>query len=109
MRGIKNSLKLSFSLLAISLLLAPLLFQFYHNFHSTHSHEVCIKFDIQVYEKPIDCSLFDYQIPFFSFDFYNLEFPTYIERSYEPITSFKSLFTYIIPTYFSLRGPPIIL
>lgn len=107
MRGIKDSLKLSFSLLAISLLLGPLFFQAYHNFYSNHKHEICVEFDTHIHEKPVDCSLFDYQISLFSFEFFNLDFPTFYENTYETIFSHSSLFTYLNPTYFSLRGPPV--
>jgi hypothetical protein len=101
-----DSIKISFTSLLLALVfLLPSGIQLAHALES-HEHPGCEEFSTHIHEKPLDCSLCDFQISIFDFT------PDSNDQLRPAIENFKSEFQYheINTSYYtvftSLRGPP---
>lgn len=98
---------LLFSIIGIWLLLAPMFIELYHSVTDLHvSYVACTEQTTHLHEKPVDCSICDFHLTLYAYDFLEINFDVitlYYERIFLPTTSSSSQKE---PIYYLVRGPP---
>lgn len=109
MRRQYSRTSLIFSIIGIWLLLAPMLVELYHSVDELHkTHDVCTEQTTHIHQTPLDCSICDFHVSFYTFKFLEPNFKvatTYRYRNSLQTTSLESQNT---SYHFLLRGPPLI-
>lgn len=99
---------LYFSIIGIWLLLAPMAIELYHSVNTYHAaHEICVEQTTHVHQTPVDCSICDFHLSFFTYSFLEFKVNTNSKFYYRTSLAIASLKNQNSSAHYLLRGPPL--